>query len=172
MEYTVLGLFDNIEYVSKTVKPLENMGVEHSDTRLLSSVPYPEGAVFEDHFEPPIWKFAFVVGVCGFIGALALAGGTQVLMNLDVGGKAPFSLPPVAIIAYEFTLLGAVLGTIAGMLWFQGLPDWNDLAYDKDIHHGKIGLLIRCENEENAKKVASIMKDHGAGRIKEGKDDF
>ncbi len=172
MDYTVLGLFENIEDVSKTVRPLEDIGVRHNDTKLLSSAPYPEGAVFEDHYVPPIHWTAFLGGVGGFFAAIGLAGWTQVLMNLNVSDKAPFSLAPVGIICYEFTLVGAVLGTIVGLLLSTGLPNWNDLAYDKDIHHGKVGLLVRCDTEDNAQKVVSIMKDHRVAKVHEGRDDF
>lgn len=172
MYYTVLGLFTNIDDMAKTMEPLERLSVAHSDMRLLSSAPYPDGALFKDHRRMPLALFAFLFAVGGFLTALAIAGGTQILMNLIVSGKSVPSLPPVGIICYEFTLLGAIIGTIVGMLWVQGLPDWTQRAYDSDIFRGKIGLLVKCKGEDHAKLVEDVMKENGAVRTKTGRDDF
>jgi hypothetical protein len=173
MYHTVLGLFDHVDDTAKTVTPLtENLSKSTSDIRLLSVAAYPHGTLFKDHTPLPLWKFALVGGILGFIIGVLLAGGTQILMNLNVGGKDPFSLPTVAVITYEITLLGAIVGTLLGMLFMQGLPDWTDLAYDPMISHGKVGLLVRCVDESDAAKVEELMLWYGAKKISYGKDNF
>ncbi len=172
MSITVLGLFEHVDELATTVRPLEEMRVTQEDIKLLSVAPYPDGTLYHDRFEFPMWRNALIGGVIGFIAALALAGGTQVLMNLNVGGKPPFSVPPVAVICYEFALLGAVLATFISMLWWCHLPDWNELAYDTEISRSKIGLLVRCRDDETADKVEAVMKSRGAKKIKKGRDDF
>jgi hypothetical protein len=170
--FTVLGLYTNIDSMAKTMDPLEKLAIAHSDIRLLSAAPYPEGALFHDHRPVPLAIFAFVFALGGLFTGLAVAGGTQMMMNLVVSGKPMFSYPPVGIICYEFTLLGAIIGTLVGMLWVQGLPDWTDRAYDTDIFRGKIGLLVKCRDEEEARMVEKVMVQNGAVRTKQGRDDF
>ena len=170
---TVLGLFDHVDDTAKTIKPLkENLSKNLDDVKLLSVAPYPHGTLFKDHTPLPLWKFALFGGFLGFIGGVLLAGGTQILMNLDVGGKDPFSIPTVAVITYEITLLGAIVGTVSGMFFMQGLPNWTELAYDKLISHGKVGLLVRCADDSEAAKVEELMLWYGAKKIKHGKDNF
>jgi len=171
--YTVLGVFDYIDDTARAVSPIESkLSIGADDMKFLSATPYPHGVVFDDHTPIPLWKFALIGGVLGFGVGVALAGGTNVLMNLPVGGKAPFSVPAVAVLTYEITLLGAILGTLSGMLWMHGLPDWRELAYDADISRGKIGLLVRCSEKEQASIVEEMMRECGAKKVRHGRDDF
>ncbi|MBI4667411.1 MAG: DUF3341 domain-containing protein [Nitrospinae bacterium] len=172
MSFTVLGLFDNVEDTARIMKPLEAISTPHDDIRLLSVAPYPDGALYHDKTRMPMWLFALAGGVLGFMLAITVAGGTQAAMNLNVSGKSIVAIPPVAIACYEFSLLGAVLGTFFGMLWYAGLPDWNKLAYDETISLSMIGILVNCESEAVADKVEKIMEDLGAVKTKRGRDDF
>ncbi|MBI3794732.1 MAG: DUF3341 domain-containing protein [Nitrospinae bacterium] len=172
MSTTVLGLFTQIENTAEMVRPLEEMSVLHKDISLISVAPYPEGTLFHDEDHSPMWAVALVCGIVGFFAAVVLAGWTQWHININVGGKPTWSVPPMVVICYEFTLAGAVLGTFFSMLWWARLPDWNELAYDREISKSKIGLLVRCENEEKAAKVEELMKQFKASSIKRGRDDF
>lgn len=172
MSITVLGTFDHIDKAAKTAKPLESAGFGHHDLEILTNAPYPEGVVFHKDNDKPMWKVVMTGGFIGFWAAVGLAGGTQWIMNLTVSGKPTFSIPPLAVICYEFTLLGAVLGTFLSMIWWMNLPDWNELAYDPDICNGRVSVLVRCPDEVSADKAESIMKTSGALRTKRGRDDF
>lgn len=170
--HTVLGLFESVNAAADATKTVENLPVSHEDMRVLSSGPYPHGTFFEDHPPTPIWIFTLLGGIGGFLLGLFLGGGTQELMNLNVGNKPNFSLPVMAVICYELTLLGAVIGNITAMFFLQGLPNWNERAYDPEITNGKIGLLVRTEDEALAAKIEKIMKTSGSGKIKRGRGDF
>lgn len=170
--YTVLGLYDHVDYAAAAIGPLEEIDVEHHDMKMLTMAPYPHGTFFKDETPIPIWRFAVIGGIIGFFTGLALAGGTQILMNLIVGGKSPLSLPAVGVISYELTLLGTVLGTLIALLWMGGLPNWTECAYDDSISTGNIGLLVRCRDEEHANKVEKTMLRYKPVKIKKGKDDF
>jgi hypothetical protein len=173
MSITVFGLFTKVDEMAAIFEPLEELSVNHDDITVMSVAPYPEGTFFHDSYESPLWIICLVCGFLGFLGAIGLAGLTQWHINLVVSGKPTFSIPPVAIIAYEFTLAGAVLATFFGMLWYARLPDWNKLAYSDEISRSKIGLLVRCKSEEMAAKVEELMKKHNVvGAIKRGRDDY
>jgi hypothetical protein len=172
MSITILGLFNKIEEPAAMVKPLDDLNIHEKDMSLISVAPYPDGTVFYDEDHSPLWAVALICGIIGFCAALGLAGWTQWHINLNVGGKPTLSIPPLAIIAYEFTLAGAVLGTFFGMIWYAGLPDWNELAYDTEISRSKIGVLVRCEDEALAAKIEEVMREHNVISIKRGRDDF
>ncbi|MGK7346534.1 MAG: quinol:electron acceptor oxidoreductase subunit ActD [Candidatus Nitrospinota bacterium M3_3B_026] len=172
MSQVIFGLFEHIEETARTVAPLEEIPVSRESINLVSVAPYPNGTLFEDEAGGWLWLFALIGGVLGFLLGVALAGGTQALMNLDVGGKPPVSFPVMGVICYETTLLGVVLGVFIGMLWMTGLPDWTDHVYDPEISRGKVGLLVCCRDEEQAERVEAIMKEHGAVRVKKGEEEL
>jgi len=171
MKPTVMGLFVHIENAAPTIMPLEALTVKHKDIHLLSATPYPHGTLFHEE-EPPIWAWAMIGGFVGLTAGLFLAGFTQWLINLNVGGKDPVSYPVVALICYETTNLGIILGSLLAMLWYGDLPDWTEKAYDPEISDGLVGVLVQCEDEGQAKKVEDIFNEHGATKIKKGAGDF
>ena len=171
--YTVLGLYGKLEVVANAVDPIrEKFGVKDGDIQLLTSAALPENAIVEDHRPYPIVYFVWVLGVVGFFLAIILAGGTGWIMNLNVGGKPPFSWAPTGIITYEFTLLFGVIGTVVGLLYFTGLPDWNDRAYDRDISDGALGLLLKVANVHDQEEAAKMMSQSGAYKIVKGENNF
>jgi hypothetical protein len=170
--YTVLGLYDSVDNAAATIGPLEELDVELHDMKMLTMAPYPHGTFFKDDVPIPIPRFAFIGGLIGLSAGLALAGGTQMIMNLIVGGKSPLSIPAVGVISYELTLLGAVLGTFLALLYMSGLPNWTERAYDESISTGAIGLLVRCEDEEHVNKIEKTMLRFKPVKIKKGIDDF
>ncbi|MEE8484024.1 MAG: quinol:electron acceptor oxidoreductase subunit ActD [Nitrospinota bacterium] len=170
--YTILGLYDRVDDAAETIKPLEDGSIVHDDIKVLSVAPYPDGTFFKDDRPSPIWAFALGFGIIGFLVGLALAGWTQTMMNLNVGAKPPLSLPVVALLTYETTMLGAVLGALFGMLWMIGIPNWNERVYDESISQGAIGLLVRCTDKSGIEKVEKIMRGHRTVKIKYGQDDF
>ncbi|VAX17577.1 hypothetical protein MNBD_NITROSPINAE02-1296 [hydrothermal vent metagenome] len=170
--HTVLGLYDHVDYVAAVIAPLEEINVDHHDIKVLTMAPYPHGTFFKDDIPMPVARFAIIGGIIGFLTGLTLAGATQALMNLNVGGKPPVSYPAVGVISYELTLLGTVLGTFIALLWMSGLPNWTERAYDDSISSGAIGLLVRCEDEGQANKIEKTMLRYNPVKVKKGKDDF
>ncbi|MDH4185232.1 MAG: DUF3341 domain-containing protein, partial [Nitrospinota bacterium] len=94
------------------------------------------------------------------------------IMNLVVSGKSPFSYAPTGIITYEFTLLFGVIGSVVSLLYYAGLPNWTDRAYDPEVADGALGLLVRVFSREDQDKAARIMEEYGAYKIKKGVNDF
>jgi len=165
MRKHVLGIFEKIENAASAVRPLEKESVEKENIELLTGCQYPDGTVISEEWDVPLWKFAFVGGLLGLMVGVFLAGATQWWMNLDVGGKDMAALPPIAVICYETTLLGVILGSLTGLFWFAGLPDWTDLPYDESISKGKIGLLVTCSDDRLAERAKKIMIESGAHKV-------
>lgn len=171
--YTVLGLYTKLETVANAVDPIRaKYGIKDGDITLLSSASLPENSIVEDHRPYPIVYFVWVLGLCGFFLALVMAGGTGWIMNLDVGHKPPFSWAPTGIIMYEFTLLFAVIGSVVGLLYFTGMPNWTDRAYDVDISDGALGLLVKLSNASDQEDAANMMSQSGAYKIVKGENNF
>lgn len=176
--YTVLGLYNKVDAITSAVDPVrEEFGIEDGDVAVLSSSAFPDGAVVEDRvLEHQVmfrqYLFPFLLGLAGLGMGIVLAGGTGYIMNLDVGGKAPFSFAPTGIITYEFTLLFGVIGSVLSILYFTGLPNWTARAYDPEISDGALGLLVKVKSREDQERAADMMQKFGAYKIRKGENDY
>ena len=176
--YTVLGLYNKVEKVSLATDPLiEKFNITSGDIEVLTSAAYPDGVLLDDKelyhvVEERQFLFPFLLGWVGFVTGIILAGGTGYIMNLNVSDKAPFSYPPTGIITYEFTLLFGVIGSVLSLLYYAGLPNWTDRAYDDEITDGALGLLVKVYSQEDQDTAAKMMEESGAYKIKKGVNDF
>ena len=116
------------------------------------------------------------VRLCTLLGALAgcavgvaLPVYTMQAWPLIVGGKPMVSIPPVVIIAFELSMLGAALGGLAGFLALSGLArprGWlsggrqPDLGFTVD----RFGVLVTCAETERA-AVRAHLERSGAEEI-------
>jgi hypothetical protein len=176
--YTVLGLYKKVETtVNATPQIVDEFGIVDGDIEVMTSAAYPDDILIEDktlmhQVHQRQYLFPFLLGIVGMISAITLVGGTGWIMNLNVGGKAPFAYPPTGIIAYEFSLLFAVIGSVISLLLFTGLPNWTERAYDADITDGSLGILIKVNSREDQDRAAEMMTNLGAYKVKKGENDF
>ncbi len=73
----------------------------------------------------------------------------------------------MANIMYEGTMLGAILFTVAGIIFESRLPRLFMGAYDTRITEGYIGITI-TSGEDEMPKAEEILKKAGAVDIKRG----
>ena len=71
------------------------------------------------------------------------------------------SLPPMAVITYESTMLSAIIFTILGIIFESRLPRPKMGLYDTRITEGYIGVLVNVE-EEQLPKVSALLTQAGA----------
>ena len=83
------------------------------------------------------------------------------------GGKPLLSIPPMAIIMYEGTMLGAILFTVFGIIFESRLPRLFMGAYDTRITEGYIGLAITT-SEDRTGAAEETLKKAGAEEVKRG----
>ena len=86
---------------------------------------------------------------------------TQLAYPLTQGGKPILSLPPMAVITYETTMLGAIMFTVLGIIFESRLPKLKMGLYDTRITEGYIGVLVTVE-EEQLSEVSGILTQAGA----------
>ena len=162
---SILGLYTNANYAAEAGEALEKDGFSNEDYDFLTDTPYPEGALGERHSSHRIYVFPFVGALLGLSVALLLTVGTQISWPLVTGGKPVLSVPPMAIISYEGTMLGAILFTIIGILFESRLPRLRMGLYDDRITEGHIGVIVSCE-EKKVDSVEHILTQAGAVDIK------
>lgn len=141
-ENSILGLFSDVDTAASATESLERAGFPPEEWEVLSGAPYPEGAFGERTVRHRVYVYPFAGAMCGFAVGLLLTVGTQLAEPLMTGGKPILSLPPMINVMYEGTMLGAILFTIAGIIFESRLPKRRMGLYDPRITMDRIGLLV------------------------------
>ena len=164
---SVLGLFTDENVVADAMDALSSEGYGPKEYEVLTGTPYPEGTFGEAEPVHKLYRWPLVGAVCGFIIGLILTTGTQIAYPLVTGGKPILGIPPMAIIMYEGTMLGAILFTVAGILFESRLPRLFMGAYDTRITEGYIGVTVTT-SEDKIGRAEEVLRQAGAEEIKRG----
>ena len=157
----LLGLFQDPEQVVDATTKLKEDGFSAEDLDIYSGSPYPEGSFGEHVAGHRLYVFPIIGAICGFTVAILITAGTQISYPLITGGKPILSIPPMTIITYEGTMLGALIFTVLGILFESRLPKRKLGLYDPRITEGYVGLLGSCP-EERTRQAEQTMRDAGA----------
>ena len=163
----VLGLYADANYAAEAGDRLKDVGLTNEEYDFLTGAPYPEGAFGERHSSHHLYVFPFIGALCGLTAGIVLTSMTQMAYPLVTGGKPILSLPPMAIVTYEGTMLGAILFTVLGIIFESRLPRPRLGLYDDRITEGYIGVLVTCE-EEQVGSVKQALTQAGAVDVKRG----
>ncbi len=162
---SILALYTDASYAAEAGEALERSGFSREEYDFLTDTPYPEGALGERHNSHRLYVFPFVGALLGLTTAILLTAGTQISYPLVTGGKPILSIPPMAIISYEGTMLGAILFTILGVLFESRLPRPFMGVYDTRITEGYIGIALNCP-EERVAAAELVFRQAGADDVK------
>jgi hypothetical protein len=161
----ILGLFNNANAAADAGDSLKAAGISENDYDFLTDSPYPEGAFGEREEKHRLYIFPFVGACLGLASGILLTSMTQVAYPLVTGGKPILSLPPMAVVSYEGTMLGAILFTVLGIIFESRLPKFKMGLYDTRITEGYIGVLVNAEENQHG-RVAGILNQAGAVEVK------
>ena len=161
---TILGLYSSPESAAEGVTQLHDAGVPDTNIDILTDAPYPEGAFGERPTQHRLFVFPLVGAACGFGVGLLLTAGTQLAYPMVTGGKPLLSIPPMLIIMYEGTMLGALLMTIIGIIFESRLPRPSLGVYDRRISEGYIGIAVYGE-ERQLDQAQQIFRQTGVTDI-------
>ncbi|MBM3943174.1 MAG: DUF3341 domain-containing protein [SAR202 cluster bacterium] len=161
----LLGLFDSADRAADAGDALKKAGIAETDYDFLTDAPYPEGAFGERAEHHRLYIYPMIGAVLGLTSGVMLTSMTQMAFPMVQGGKPILALPPMAVICYEGTMLGAILFTIFGILFESRLPAGKLGLYDTRITQGFIGVLVHCEDAEHG-KVSGILSSAGAVEVK------
>ena len=164
---SVLGLFTSEAAAADAMDSLKGAGYSSSEYEVLTDTPYPEGTFGEAEPVHKLFRWPLIGAACGFIVALVLTSGTQLAYPMVTGGKPILSIPPMSIILYEGSMLGAIIFTVIGILLESRLPRLFMGAYDSRITDGYIGVTVTAE-QDRAENAEQVLKNAGAEDIKRG----
>ena len=164
---SVIGLFTDEDTAADALDSVRSAGFEPGDYEVLTGTPYPEGTFGEEEPVHKLYRFPLIGAACGFIVGMLLTAGTQLAFPLVAGGKPLLSIPPMAIIMYEGTMLGAILFTVFGIVFESRLPRLFMGAYDTRITEGYIGVTITT-SEDRTGDAEEVLKKAGAEEVKRG----
>ena len=165
-ERTLLGIYQQPDDVADGVTRLRQAGFTDNDFDVLSGTPYPEGAFGERIAAHKLFIFPLIGAICGFSAGLLITAGAQLSYPLVTGGKPILSIPPMLIIMFEGTMLGAILFTVIGVIFESRLPRFGLGVYDPRITEGYIGLLVACP-EDRVSHTAQLLRESGAEAVKQ-----
>ena len=164
---SVIGLFIEEDSAADALDALRDAGYTQSEYEVLPGTPYPEGTFGEAEPKHTLFRWPLMGAVCGFIIGLVLTAGTQLAYPLVTGGKPVLSIPPMTIIIYEGTMLGAIIFTVIGIIIESRLPRLFMGAYDERITEGYIGVTVTSE-EDRMSRAEEVLRQSGAEEIKRG----
>ena len=162
-----MGLFTDEDVAADALDALRAEGYEINEYEVLSGTPYPEGTFGEAEPVHKLYRWPLIGAACGFIIGLILTTGTQLAYPLVTGGKPILGIPPMAIIMYEGTMLGAIIFTVVGILFESRLPRMFMGAYDTRITEGYIGVTVTTD-PDRVTRAEEVLRQVGAEDIKRG----
>ncbi len=162
---TVLGVYSEPENVADAVSRLRQAGFGDNEFDILSGTPYPEGSFGEKVQAHRLYLWPLIGALIGFSVALLITAGTQLSFPMVTGGKPILAIPPMLIIMYEGTMLGAILFTVIGVIFESRLPRFSLGVYDPRITQGYIGVIVACPVEKLG-HTEQLLKEAGADDIK------
>ena len=157
----ILGLFETADSAADAGDALKQADVSPNDIDFMTDAPYPEGAFGEREERHRLYVFPFCGALIGLTVGILLTTMTQMAYPLVQGGKPILSLPPMAVVTYESTMLTAIIFTIIGIVFESRLPRMKLGLYDTRITEGLIGVLVNVE-EDRLPSISQILSGAGA----------
>ena len=157
----ILGLFEDANYAAEAGDALQRADISPDNYDFLTDAPYPEGAFGEREERHRLYWFPFLGALVGLTVGIMLTSMTQMAYPLTQGGKPILSLPPMAVVTYESTMLTAIAFTIIGIIFESRLPKPKMGLYDTRITEGYIGVLVNVEEDQH-NQVQGILTQAGA----------
>lgn len=156
----ILGVFAGETAVVSAINALQKTAWQIS--RVNSPIPSRKIAAALAVKPSRVGWFTLVGGIVGFFAGFILAVFTANQWQLIVSGKPVVALVPFFIVGFEFTILFAVFGNVAGLIHQMNLPDYKDLVhYDPRCSGNRIGIIATCPPEE-APALVSFFESQGA----------
>jgi molybdopterin-containing oxidoreductase family membrane subunit len=164
----VTGLYNTQEETLAAVKKIQEKGFEVREVH--SPIPSDALARALGRKKSRIGWFTLTGGIIGFFSGFALAVFTSTRWDLIVSGKPIISWIPFFVIAFEFTILFAVLGNVLGIVTQVGLPDPDyEKNYDPECSGSMYGIEV-ASTPEDADSLRDLL-DH-TGSIKKQRENL
>ncbi len=159
----VTGLFKTQNEILGVIKKVKKKGWQVTEVH--SPIPSSEINKALGHKTSKVGWFTLTGGILGFFSGFALAIFTATRWNLIVSGKPIVSWIPFFVIAFECTILFAVLGNVIGIITQVGLPQ---KEYDKNYSPECSGALYGIEitsTPENVESIKDLLNRSGSIKL-------
>ena len=163
----IYGLYTDPDSAQRAVNSLRQAGVLDGDLAVLSSEPFEEYEFGRlDHHTAMPW-LAVLGGVFGGVSGYLLASLTQQVYPLITGGMPISPRWTDGIVAYELTMMGAIVATLLTLLASTRLPDWREKVYDPEVSNGRILVGVVDPAVTLRAEVERALLAAGAPQVKE-----
>lgn len=164
MTNTCLVKFTEQTQARAAVRRLVQEGIAPNAMEAMSSQPIHGEAIVPGEPATKLRTWALAGAALGLISGFSLATITALNYPLIKGGMPIVSPWTVGLITYETTMLGAVLGSLAGLLVELRLPNFKSLPYDPSVVDGGIVLAVSCP-DGSRDSVERAVNAVGASRV-------
>jgi Alternative complex III, ActD subunit len=148
------------------IRRLLQSGVDPDAMEVMTSQPIHGERFLPEKKSTKLRTWALSGAAIGMTAGFLLATVTALNYPIVKGGMPIVAPWTVGIIAYEATMLGAVLATLAGLLFELRLPNFRDLPYDESVADGGVLLAVRCAAGGNMRTaVQDAVSSAGATKV-------
>jgi hypothetical protein len=161
----VYGLYPDGHSAQQAIGRLHAAGVPDRDITIQSAQPMED---FEfGHRDKATWMWWIACGgaLVGMASALGLSWLTEVSWPIDVGGLPIFAWWPNLIIAFELTMLGAILATVITLAIAARLGR-RPAIYDAEVSDGKILVGVANPAESALADVKAALAAPPGAEVK------
>jgi hypothetical protein len=152
----VFAIFDTAAEAAGAAERLERQGVSRKAITMMSSEPVH--SEIDRQSESHIGIFAIAGAMLGAASALLLTVLVSQHMNLNTGGMPVVAPWPFGIIVFEMTALGAILATLARMVYEARMiaprPPEDCL---EAIARGRVALAVDCRDEDVRRLTEALL---------------
>ncbi len=163
---SVLGVFAHVDTTIDAIRQLRAKGF--SDLTVYTPVPIEE---IEEEMEKgralsKVRLFSIAGALTGTATAFFLTIWTSQKWELITGGKAPVSIPPFIIIAFELSILLCGLATLLSVLVLGKLPKIAPSpTYDPRFTLDRFGVAVACP-PDRVDAAGSVLTAAGAEEVR------
>ena len=140
-------------------------GIDPERMDVMTSQPIHGERFLPEKSPSKLWAWALCGAGIGMAAGLSLATFTALAYPLHKGGMPIVAPWTVGIIAYETTMLGAILMTLAGLLFELRLPSFKHRPYDPSVVDGGVVLAVECADHARV-SVEAAVNAAGATKVK------
>ena len=162
----VLGVFAHVDTTLQAIRDLRSGGF--SELTVYTPVPVEEIEHEVEKVRPlsAVRLFTVVGALTGTCTGFFLTIWSSLKWELVTGGKAPVSIPPFVIIAFELTILFGGLATALAALVLGHLPKLKPSAtYDPRFTLDRFGIAVACAPDK-VDSVKSLLSAAGAEEVR------
>ena len=162
----VLGVFAHVDTTLQAIRDLRAKGF--SNLTVYTPVPIEEIEHEIEKVEPlsKVRLFTLVGALTGTATGFFLTIWTSLKWELVTGGKAPVSIPPFVIIAFELTILLGGLASALAILILARLPRLKPSpTYDPRFSVDRFGVAVACPTDR-IDAVQAVLSTAGAEEVR------